>query len=114
MKPLMKYHVTVESQDGTRVKTWGVFPVGDTKILDGIYNPDTKGLSLLLDSVTEQYTPFQVQTKNGKYEMQQRKIDQYYRIHIPETDVAFFLDTFVQNDFEIEPEIEKPSLIIES
>lgn len=106
MKPLMKYHVTLETQAGN-VKSWGVFPIGESKILDGIYNPETRELSLLFDSVTEQYTPFQVEGKNGKIEVQQRKIDQYYRFRLTAEDLSFFLENYVENNFEFEEIIEK-------
>jgi hypothetical protein len=115
MKPLMKYHVVIETPDGRRVKTWGIFPIlNSTKILDGVYNPEAKELSLLMDSVTEQYTPFEVPTKNGKYEVQQRKIDQYYRFKLREEDLEFFLSNYVDNNFEIEPVVEsQPKIVLE-
>lgn len=107
MKPFMKYHVTIELQDGKKVTTWGIFPIfGETKILDGIYNPDSKELTLVFDSVTEQYVPMEVPTKNGKYEIQQRKHDQYYRFKLAEEDIPFFLEMYVENNFDIEPAIE--------
>lgn len=113
MKPLMKYHVTIQAPDGRRIKTWGVFPVSNsTKILDGIYNPEAKELSLLFDSVTEQYVDFPVQKANGKYDVQQRKLDQYYKFKLPQEDIKYFIDQYVDNDFEIEATIEQPSNII--
>jgi len=112
MKPLMKYHVTIDVTDGRKIKTWGVFPIQNCKILDGIYNPESKDLSILIDSVTERYTEFPVETKNGKVDVQYRKLDQYYRLKIAEQDIPFFLESYVENNFEIEPEVES-NLIIE-
>lgn len=111
---LMKYHVSIKTQDGNRIETWGVCPISNTtKILDGIYNPESKELSLLLDSVTEQYTDYPVQKgKDGKWEIQQRKLEQYYKLRLPEQDIKFFLDNYVSNNFEITPKIEKISNII--
>jgi hypothetical protein len=112
MKPLMKYHVTIQAQDGRRIKTWGVFPILNCKVLDGIYNPEGKELSILFDSVTEQYVPVEVRTPNGKTEIQQRKMDQYYKFRLPEEDIQFFIDNFVENDFAIEATVEELPKII--
>lgn len=101
MKPLMKYHVTLDAKDGSKINSWGVFPIGPSKILDGLYNPETKSLSLLFDSITEQYKAFEVPNKNNKPEIQHRKIDTYYDFSLPEEDIQFFLDNYVENNFTV-------------
>ncbi len=106
----MKYHITVET-DGRTINTWGVFPIGNTKILDGIYNPEGKHLTLLFDSVTEQYKPFEIPKANGKVEVQPRKIDTYYQFKLPVDDLPYFLENLVENNFEMEPSV-KSSLIV--
>lgn len=109
----MKYHVTIKTQDGRRIKTWGVFPVSNaTKVLDGIFDPEAKRMTILLDSATEQYTDFPIAKSNGQWEVQQRKLDQYYKFHLTEEDIPFFLDTYVENNFDIEPEVEQPPRIV--
>jgi hypothetical protein len=106
----MKYHVTIETPDGRRIKTWGVCPVGETKILDGIYDPDQKRLSLIFDSITEQYTPIHVEDR-GKIREQVRKLDTYYKFHLPEEDLDFFLDNYVDNNFTFV--LEAPKILLE-
>lgn len=111
MKPLMKYHIDLETTTKHKVATWGVLPVtSDTKIIDGIYNPETKNLTLLLDSVTDQYQEIPVKGANGKFEAQLRKVPQYYKIQISENDIPAFLENYVENNFEIEATI-TPSII---
>lgn len=103
----MKYHVVIETPSGQRVNTWGVFPVlNTTKILDGVYDPESKILSLLLDSVTEQYTPFEIETPKHKKEIQYRKLETYYKFKLLEDDIPFFLETYVDNNFTM-PEVPK-------
>lgn len=111
MKPLMKYHVEFETQDGRKLKTWGVLPVlNTTKVLDGIYDPDSKMLRLLIDSTAEQYVDFPIQVpKTGKWDVQQRKMFTYYKGKISHEDIQFFLDTYVDNNFEFK---EPSSLIL--
>lgn len=104
----MKYHVTIPVKDGQKIKSWGVFPVGETKILDGIYDPEQKQLSLLFDSVTEQYTPVQVE-ENGKVKQQFRKLDSYYKFALADEDLDFFLQNYVENNFAFE--LEQPKII---
>lgn len=106
----MKYHVTLEAESDKKIETWGVFPVGPSKILDGIYNPETKELSLLFDSTTEQYKQLEVPLKGGKTEIQTRKIDTYYNFRLPEKDIPFFLENYVENNFNLENE-EVPLII---
>jgi hypothetical protein len=102
MKPLMKYHVDLETQEGKTVKTWGVMPVlNTTKILDGLFDPETKILKLLLDPVHEQYVDMPVQDKKtGKWDMVNRKMLTHYRGSIKQEDLEFFLNTYVENNFE--------------
>lgn len=107
----MKYHVTIQLKDGTTKKTWGIFPIGQTKILDGIYNPEEKHLSLLFDSATEQYTPVRTKDDKGKITESYRKIDTYYKFELPEEDLSFFLENYVENNFEFVPEL-TPALIM--
>ena len=111
MKQLMKYHVELETTSGHKVKTWGIAPIGsNTKIVDGIYNPETEKLTILFDSITQRYKEFPVKLQNGKYEMQHRKMDDYYRVELLKEDIKFFLDNYVENNFDIEPSI-TPSII---
>lgn len=100
MKPLMKYRVTLETQE-KNIETWGVFPIlNTTKILDGIFNPETGELSLLVDSVTEQYTDIPIPKTNGKYEMERRRMDKYYSLKLQKEDVEYILENLVENNFE--------------
>lgn len=107
----MKYHVSIEADGDRVIETWGVFPIGPSKILDGIYDPEAKHLSLLLDSVTEKYMPFEVPNAKGKTEIQPRKMDTYYKFKLPEEDIPFFLANYVENDFQIEAAV-KSKLIL--
>lgn len=109
----MKYHVTIETRDGKQFKSWGIFPIGQTKILDGIFNPETKQLSILFDSTTEQYTPVQVE-EGSKVKTQMRKLDTYYKFNLPEEDVKFFLENYVENNFEFALAEDKKLIIDES
>ena len=103
-KPLFKYKLDIKTETGKTISTWGVYPVlNTTKIIDGVYDPEGKVLKLLFDSVTEQYIDYPVQTKNGKFEMQQRKLDQYYRGSINDQDIETFLSLYVDNNFEYTP-----------
>lgn len=107
----MKYHIELETSTNHKVATWGVLPAtNNTKIIDGIYNPETKSLTLLLDSVTEQYKEMPVKGANGKYEAQLRKLPQYYKVQISEVDIPAFLENYVENNFEMEATI-TPSII---
>lgn len=101
----MKYHVQIDTEDGRQINTWGVFPVGQTKILDGIYNPEGKHLTLLFDSVTQQNKAFEVPRANGKVDVQTRKLDTYYQFKLPEQDIQYFLDNYVENNFEVEANV---------
>jgi hypothetical protein len=104
MKPLMKYHLEIETRDGQKLKTWGIYPVfNTTKILDGIYDPENKQLKLLFDPIHEQYVDYPVEMKNGKWDVQQRKMMQHYRGTILEQDLEYFLNTYVDNNFEFTP-----------
>lgn len=108
MKPLMKYHCSIQTQEGTVIHTWGIYPIlGNTKILDGIYDPENKTLKLLFDSVKENLVDYPVQKKDGKYEYQQRRLEDYYKGSISEQDLPFFLDTYVENNFEFIPDDKK-------
>lgn len=101
----MKYRVNLVYEDGKKMNTWGVIPVlSNTKILNGVYNPEEKVLRLYLDSLSQDYQQIPVQNGKGKVELQMRKMDKYYHISLdtPE-DIKFFLDTYVENNFEIDP-----------
>lgn len=101
LKPLFKYHLSIKAENEKTIDTWGIYPVlNNTKILDGVYDPEGKVLKLLFDSVTEQYVDYPVETKNGKLELQQRKLDQYYRGSISNEDLENFLNLYVENNFE--------------
>lgn len=102
----MKYHVLVQAADGRELNSWGVLPIGQTKILDGIYDPESKVLRLLLDAVTEQYVPVEIQDeKTKKITIQNRKLQTYYKAHILEQDIKAFLELNVENDFEFEASV---------
>jgi len=109
----MKYHAVVMGRDGNEIKSWGVFPIGATKILDGIYNPESKSLSLLFDSVTNGPKEVKVSKDRGKEEVQIRNVDEYYRFHLLEQDIPFFLETYVENNFEFTPDEPKKLIISE-
>lgn len=101
MKPLMKYHCKIQTPDGAIIDTWGVYPIlNNSKILDGIYDPEAKALKLLFDSVKENLEQMQIPKANGKFEDQLRKVDMYYKGSINEEDLEFFLNTYVDNNFE--------------
>lgn len=111
-KPLMKYHCSIETPDKTVIDTWGIYPISNnTKILDGIYDPVNKTLKLLFDSVKEDFHEVPIQKDNGKWDKQLRRIETYYRGSINETDLPFFLENYVDNNFEFIPENKK--LIVE-
>lgn len=96
----------METEDGRVVTTWGVFPVGETKILDGIYNPESKVLQLMFDSVTERYKDWPVQDqKTKKVLIQERKLDTYYTFNLRSEDIPFFLDNYVENNFEMDASV---------
>lgn len=105
MKPLMKYRVTLQLPDRT-VDTWGILPIlTTTKILDGIFNPENKELSILLDSTTEQYINLPFCKPNGKVVEEVRKMDKYYSLKLQEEDVNFILENLVENNFEFETKL---------
>jgi hypothetical protein len=110
MKPLFKYHVELELTDKSILKSWGVCSVGDSNILDGIYDPDSKHLRLLINSTQESIKPVELPTTNGKSKIEYRKIQEYYRMIIPGEDIPAFLDLYVDNNFEFteQSRIEQP------
>lgn len=97
----MKCRVTIPLSTGETCQTWGLLPIGETKIIDGIYNPETKLLQLYIDSVSQQPTEMTVIEK-GREVRQTRKVDMYYRHFLREEDIPFFLENYVENNFEME------------
>ena len=108
----MKYHCSIETPEGKVIDTWGVYPISNaTKIMDGLYDPVNKTLKLLFDSVKEDFHEVPIRKDNGKYDTQLRRIESYYRGSINDTDLPFFLENYVDNNFEFIPDDKK--LIIE-
>lgn len=113
-KPLMKYHCSIQTEDGQVINTWGIYPVlNSTKIMDGIYDPVNKSLKLLFDSIKEDFHQVPMQKENGKYEMQNRRVETYYKGSISEEDITFFLDTYVDNNFDFKYIPEDKKIILE-
>lgn len=112
----MKYHANLETEDGRNVTTWGIIPIANnSKILHGIFNPESKTLQIVFDSVTEKYHDYPiVSEKNGKVTIQQRKLDTYYNLSIPEEDISVFLENYVDNNFEIEAKIHSKLIVNET
>ncbi len=110
MKPLFKYHCSIQTNEGAVINTWGIYPVtSDAKILDGIYDPENKVLKLLFDSVKEDLVPYPTgkRDKEGRYITQERRLDTYYKGSISEEDVEAFLDLYVENNFTYLPDNKK-------
>lgn len=107
----MKYRISFETNSGQKVTTWGVCPVtNNTKILDGIYNPEGKHLTLVYDSVTQNPKEFEIPDEKGKMRTQIRSAESYYQHKIQEEDIPFFLENYVENDFELEAAVESKLL----
>jgi hypothetical protein len=105
MKPLFKYHLEVNMPDTDEVyKSWGVMPVGNTPILDGVYDPVSKALKLYINSQQEILQPVRMSDKKGNPIVEYRRIPEYYRIAIAEEDIPNFLELYVDNNFEFKEE----------
>lgn len=111
-KPLMKYHCELETRSGEVIKTWGVYPIlNTTKILDGIYDPSVNALQLKFDSVIENVVPdYEQDPATKKYKEVNRRRQYYHSGTIMAEDLEFFLNTYVENNFDYK--FEKQPLII--
>lgn len=111
-KPLMKYHCELETESGEIVKTWGVYPIlNTTKILDGLFDPKSGALRLKFDSAIENIAPDYEQDPNTKkYKVVNRRRQYYHSGTIMAEDLEFFLNTYVENNFDYK--FEKQSLIL--
>jgi hypothetical protein len=114
MKPLFKYHLEVQVPGTDEVySSWGVMPVGNTPILDGVFDPNSKSLRLYINSQQEILQPVRIKDKKGAFVTEYRRIPEYYRIAVPEQDIPNFLELYVENNFAFTPELIVTSNLIE-
>lgn len=98
-KPLVFVKTKVKV-DGTPedLDSWELLAFGPSPVMHAAYNPVKQALVCQIDSVKENFVDVPKQGKNGKVDIQERRVDQYYRIVINDTDaIQYILDNFVGN-----------------
>lgn len=93
-KPFLFVNTTVTVGDGTPVNSWELINIGDSTLMHAAWNPEQSLLVCQFNSIKESIIPYPVMKKNGKTpEMQERRVDQYYRITIGDKDAIKYLLT---------------------
>jgi hypothetical protein len=114
MKPLMKYRASYNNQD-----SWALSPIGETSIIAGYYDPTTRVLALIHDSIKEGFTmapkldsagdPELINKMGGRnsenIKQERVKIQKYFEHYLSHPDdIKWFLEKFVENNFEFKEE----------
>lgn len=97
MKPFLFISTTIQVQDGSMIKSWELINLGDSSLMHAAWNPEKQLLVCQFNSVKENLTPYPVIVK-GKSTIQERKVEQYYRITVEDKDaVKYILENLTSN-----------------
>jgi hypothetical protein len=118
MSRMLKYRTTYNAPDGKDLPTWGLMPMSkECPFVDGVWNPQEKVLTLLVDSSKSYFIDKAVKGEDGQFIKDRRtgalkvkevQYPKYYEHHLnDQRDVDFFMETFVTNNFDEETIEEK-------
>ncbi len=97
-KPFLFLSTTIQVQDGSMIKSWELINLGEGSLMHAAWNPEKQLLVCQFDSVKENLAPYPVVAKNGKTSIQERKVEQYYRITVEDKDaVRYILENLTSN-----------------
>ncbi len=90
-KPFLFVSTTITVTDNTQVNSWELFNIGDSTLMHAAWNPEKQLLVCQFNSIKENVVPYPVIGKNGKGTMQDKRMQQYYRITIEDKDAVKFI-----------------------
>jgi hypothetical protein len=97
-KPFLFIETTITVSDGSQIESWELINVGDSSIMHAAWNPEKELLVCQFDSVKETIVPYPMVAKNGKTTLQDKRVDQYYRITFTDkAAVKYILDNLCMN-----------------
>lgn len=98
-KPLVYVNTKVKV-DGVNgdLRSWELIAFSPSPVMHAAWNPVKQVLVVQIDSVKEGFVDYPNQSKTGKVTMQERRIDQYYRVTIEDKEaIQHILENFVSN-----------------
>ncbi len=106
MKPFLFIYTTIQVQDGSMVKSWELINLGGSNLMHAAWNPEKQLLVCQFDSVKENLAQVPVVGKNGKASIQDRRVEQYYRITVEDKNaIKYILENLTSNYVDQEWEI---------
>lgn len=109
MKPLVFVNTQIRVDKVPElVDSWELVAFSPCPVMHAAWNPVNQMLVCQLDSVKESFVDYPVRnTKTSKVDMQERRVDQYYRITLSDKEaIKFILENYVANFTDQEWEIQ--------
>lgn len=114
-KPFLFVESTITVTDGSQFKSWELVNMGDSSLMHAAWNPEKELLVCQFNSVKENMIPYPVVAKNGKTSLQDKRMEQYYRITIDDKSaVEYILKNLCMNFTDQEWDVKHVSTITEN
>lgn len=114
---MFKYRLKIPTAEGKTVDSWGLMPIEkECAFVDGVYNPEDKSLTLLVDSSKDYFMNIAVKDEQGNpvklrgggYKVKEVQYPKYYEhVLTDDRDIQTFMVNFVMNNFSEEKVEEK-------
>lgn len=98
-KPLIFVKTKVKiDNDSQEMDSWDLVAFGECPIMHAAWNPLKQLLVCQFSSIKENFVDIPKQTKTGKVNFQQSRVEQYYRLTMYDKEaIQHILDTYVSN-----------------
>ncbi len=90
-KPFLFVSTTITVTDGSQINSWELVNLGSGSLMHAAWNPEREMLVCQFNSVKENIVPYPVVAKTGKTSLQDKRVEQYYRITFDDKEAVKYL-----------------------